>query len=108
MHKGDVPVRVSSETWNRGAPGQMVRDWQARGSTGTATRVTTYPRSVAGSSKNNHRLPCRERARGKNSTLVAAPVSLGHWAAFPCRLRPRTVIEVDSFRGSASENRQRP
>src|SRR5215467_225400 len=38
-HTGDVPVRVSSKAWNQGAAWQTVPDWQARGSTGTATRV---------------------------------------------------------------------
>src|SRR5689334_7258498 len=36
---------------------------------------------------------------------MAAPVYLGHGAAFPCGLLPRTVIKVDSFRESASQNK---
>src|SRR5215471_6245140 len=96
-HTGDVPIRVSSRAWNQGAAWQTVPDWQARGSTGAATRVTTDPRLVAGSRKNDHRPPRRESVSGKNGPLVAAPGSLGHGAAFPCGLLPRTVIEVDSF-----------
>jgi len=103
-HTGDVPVRVSSRAWNQGAAWQTVPDWQARGSTGAATRVTTDPRSVAGSRKNNHRPLCRESVSGKYGPL-AAPVSLGHRAAFPYGLLPRKVIEVDSFRESASQNK---
>jgi len=99
-----VPVRVSSKAWNQGAAWQTVPDWQARGSTGTATRVTTDPRSVAGSRKNKHGPLCRESVSGKNGPLVAAPVPLGHGAAFPCGLLPRTVIQVDSFRESACQN----
>jgi len=49
MHTGDVLVRVSSNAWNQGAASQGVPDWQARGSTGTATKVTTDPRGMAGS-----------------------------------------------------------
>ena len=48
MHTGDVPVRVSSNAWNSGAAWQGVADWQARGSTGTATKVTTDPRGGPG------------------------------------------------------------
>src|SRR5215467_8850823 len=104
-HTGDVPIRVSSKAWNQGAARQTVPDWQARGSTGTATRVTTDPRLVAGSRKNNHRSWCREPVSGKNGSLLAAPVPLGHAAAFPWGLLPRTVIGVDSFRGSTSQNK---
>jgi hypothetical protein len=43
MQIGDMPVRVSSNAWKRGAAGQAVPDWQARGSTETATRVTSDP-----------------------------------------------------------------
>ena len=41
MDKGDAPVRVSNNAWNRGAAWQAVPDWQLRGGTGTATSVTS-------------------------------------------------------------------
>lgn len=47
MDKGDAPVRVSNNAWNRGAAWQAVPDWQPRGSTGTATSVTSGPRGLA-------------------------------------------------------------
>src|SRR5215472_10022803 len=97
MHTRDALVRVSSSAWNRGGAWQALPDWQARGSTGTVTKVTTDPWELTGE---GHSLTVVSAASG-NGPLVAAlvPSSRG---GVPMGVTSAYSHSSRSFRGSAS------
>src|SRR5262249_61059938 len=98
MHTRDARVRVSSSAWNRGGAWQALPDWQARGSTGTATKVTADPGELAGE---GHSRTVVSAASGKNGPLVAALVP-SSWGGVPMGVTSAYSHSSRSFRGSAS------